>query len=273
MSVADLLVIILDLILRHIPIVYWEQFRFLWSIPVCNIHAVLLYTVTDCSVWFTVTFTIDRFVAICCQKLKSKYCSEKTAGVVVGTVSVLSCLKNIFWYFMLTGQYWLGNNPWFCDVTEDVYVSRVWGTIEFLHNILTPGLPFVVILMLNALTVRHILVSSRVRRRLRAHSSGKCRRDPEMESRRKSIILLLVISGNFILLWVMLMAYSIWWRMWRLGYRSVYLARFLQELGFILQLLSCCTNTAIYTVTQTQFREQLKNVLKYPFTPIVKFIQ
>ncbi|XP_059504208.1 uncharacterized protein LOC132209913 [Stegostoma tigrinum] len=81
MAVADLLAIILDLILRKIPIVYREQFYFLVHIPVCNIHAVLLYVATDCSVWFTVTFTFDRFVAICCQKLKSKYCSEKTAAV------------------------------------------------------------------------------------------------------------------------------------------------------------------------------------------------
>ena len=88
MSLGDLLVVFLDLILRHIPIVYWEQFYFMRSLPVCNIHAVLLFAATDCSVWFTVTFTFDRFVAICCPKLKIKYCSEKTAAVVLGTVGV-----------------------------------------------------------------------------------------------------------------------------------------------------------------------------------------
>ncbi|XP_067884280.1 probable G-protein coupled receptor 139 [Heterodontus francisci] len=273
MLAADLLVIILDLILRHIPIVYREQFQFLWYIPVCNIHAVLLYAATDCSVWFTVTFTLDRFVAICCQKLKSKYCSEQTSAVVVGTVTVLSCLKNIFWYFMLTGWYLLWNSPWFCEVTRDGYSSRVWTIIEFLHHILTPGVPFVLILLLNALTIRHILVSSRGRRRLRAHCSGESRRDPEMESRRKSIILLFVISGNFILLWTMFMVLSIDNRMMYFWPVSVYRHIFLQEWGFMLQLLSCCTNTAIYAVTQTQFREQVKNVLKSPFATIVKFIQ
>ncbi|XP_067882854.1 probable G-protein coupled receptor 139 [Heterodontus francisci] len=271
MSAADLLVIILDLILRHIPIVYKEQFQFLQSIPVCNIHAVLLYAATDCSVWFTVTFTFDRFVAICYQKLKSKYCSEKTAAVVLVTVTMLSCLKNITWYFMLTGQYWLWNEPWFCSATANVRYSVVWATVEFLHQILTPILPFVVILLLNALTVRYILLSSRGRKRFRAHSNGDSRRDPEMESRRKSIILLLVISANFILLWAVLMVYSIWGRFYDLGDRSVYLHAYLKEVGFMLQLLSCCTNTAICAITQTQFREQLKTVLKYLFTPVVKF--
>ncbi|XP_048455759.1 probable G-protein coupled receptor 139, partial [Rhincodon typus] len=268
MAVADVLVIILDLILRHIPIVYREQFYFLYSMPACNIHAVLLYAATDCSVWFTVTFTFDRFVAICCQKLKSKYCSEKTADVVLGTVTVLSCLKNIFWYFMFTAHCWLANQPWFCDVTDDIAFSRVWLTIEFLHNILTPNLPFLLILLLNVFTVRHILVTSRARRRLRAHTNGDGQCDTEMQNRKKSIILLFVTSANFIVLWSMLMVYSIWYRMWWIGYKSVYLDWFVQELGFMLQLLSCCTNTAIYAVTQTKFRQQLKNVLKYPFTQI-----
>ncbi|XP_048477093.1 probable G-protein coupled receptor 139 [Rhincodon typus] len=273
MAVADLLVIILDLILRHIPIVYREQFYFLRSIPVCNIHAVLLYAATDCSVWFTVAFTFDRFIAICCQKLKSKYCSEKTAAVVLGTVTVLSCLKNIFWYFTLTARYWLQNSPWFCDAPIDVYDSRVWVTIEFLHHILTPTLPFLLILLLNVFTVRHILVTSRARRRLRAHTNGDGQCDTKMRNRKKSIVLLFVISANFVILWSTLMAFSIWGRMWFIGYDSVHLHDFVQEMGFMLQLLSCCTNTAIYAVTQTKFRQQLKNVLKYPFTQIHQSIK
>ncbi|XP_059502960.1 neuropeptides capa receptor-like isoform X2 [Stegostoma tigrinum] len=273
MAVADLLVIILDLILRHISIVYREQFKFVESIPVCNIHAVLLYAATDCPVWFTVAFTFDRFVAICCQKLKSKYCSEKTAAVALGTVTVLSCLKNIFWYFMLRTHYWLENNPWFCYGTIGVYDSRVWVTIQFLHHILTPTLPFLLILLLNVFTIRHILVTSRARRRLRAHTDGDGQCDTEMRNRKKSVILLFVISANFILLWSMLMLYSVWDRMFWLGYYSVYLHLFVRELGFMLQLLSCCTNNAIYGVTQTKFRQQLKNVLKYPFTQIHQSIK
>ncbi|XP_067880278.1 probable G-protein coupled receptor 139 [Heterodontus francisci] len=273
MAVVDLLVIILDLILRHIPIVYPKQFQFLLAVRMCNIHAVLLHAATDCSVWFTVTFTFDRFVAICCQKLKSKYCTKKTAAVVLGSVNVLSCLKNIFWYFMLTGWYSKANRPWFCYANMYVYFSHVWAAIEFLHHILTPCVPFVVILLLNAFTIRHIFVSSRGRRRLRAHSRRECRGDPELENRRKSIILLLVISANFILLWAVLMVNTMWQRIQDLEPVAPSVPVYLIQLGFMLQLLSCCTNTAIYALTQTQFREQLKNVLTYPFSQIVLLIK
>jgi len=270
MSAADLLVIILDVVLRHIPIVYTEKFIFLqYSVPVCNIHAVLLYAATDCSVWFTVIFTVDRFVSISCEKLKSQICNQRTASVALATVTVLSCLKNIFWYFMLGRHYWLMNNPWFCSVTIYVQFSRVWAAIEFLHHVLNPCVPFLLILLLNICTVRHILVSNRARRRLRAHSSGKSARDPEIESRRKSIILLFLISANFILLWSVFMVRSIWWRMHFAGYQAIFLDSFVQELGFMMQLLSCCTKTFIYAVTQTKFREQVIHMLRNLFSQVL----
>ncbi|XP_067827795.1 probable G-protein coupled receptor 139 [Heptranchias perlo] len=272
MAAADLLVVIIDLILRQVPIVYRDQFRFLWYVGVCNIHAVLLYAVTDCSVWFTVTFTFDGFVAICCQKLKTKYCTEKTAAVVLGTVTVLSGLKNIFWYFLYTWEYWLSNSSWFCRVSNGVSRSLAWAVVELMHYILTPFIPFLLIVLLNVLTVRHILVASRARRRIRGPSSGESSIDPEMENRRKSIVVLFVISRNFILLWVVFMVCSILKRLDYLGY-PVPLPTFVREIGFMLQLLSCCTNTFIYAVTQRKFREELKNGVKYPLAMMVKLIR
>jgi len=273
MAMADLLVVVFDLILRQIPIVYKEKFDFVKSIAACNLHAIVLFAVTDCSVWFTVTFTFDRFVAICCLRLKNKYCSKKIAALIILTITVLSCLKNIFWYFMLFSQYVLINEPWFCDFSLDVLYSPLFVTLECLHYFLNPLVPFVVILLLNGFTVKHILVSNRARSRLRIQNSGQSPRDPEMESRRKSIILLFLISANFILLWSVLMIYSVWSRLYYFGYRAITLDYFVMEIGFMLQLLSCCTNTAVYVITQTKFREQLKSVLKYPFSPILQLFQ
>ncbi|XP_067880002.1 probable G-protein coupled receptor 139 [Heterodontus francisci] len=272
MATADLLVVIFDLILRQIPIAYREESAFMLYIKVCNIHAVLLYAATDCSVWFTVTFSFDRFVTICCQKLKTKYCTEKTAAVVLGTVTVLSCLKNIFWYFLYRHNYVLSNSPWFCSVAFEVSRSLAWGVIEFMHYILTPFIPFLLILLFNALTVRNIIVANTARRRLRVRSSGESPSDPEMANRRKSIILLFVISGNFILLWVVFMVCSI---LKRLDYLwiTVLLPTFVPEIGFMLELLSCCTNTFIYAVTQRKFRQELWNGMTYPLAMMVKFIR
>ncbi|XP_059818066.1 probable G-protein coupled receptor 139 [Hypanus sabinus] len=140
MAAADLLVLVLDLILSKIPNTYAPMELILWPIdaPLCKIHAVLLYAVTDCSVWFTVTFTFDRFVAICCQELKTKYCTGKTAAVILGTVTLISCLKNIYWYFRLSGHYTWIIAPFICMETVNYLSFSVSMPIDLFYYLLTP---------------------------------------------------------------------------------------------------------------------------------------
>ncbi|XP_067836645.1 probable G-protein coupled receptor 139 [Heptranchias perlo] len=83
MAAADLLVVITDVLMWRIVEIYFPV-SFLTITPVCRLILNLSFAVTAASVWFTVVFTFDRFVAICCQKLKTKYCTEKTAAVVIG---------------------------------------------------------------------------------------------------------------------------------------------------------------------------------------------
>ncbi|XP_067894295.1 probable G-protein coupled receptor 139 [Heterodontus francisci] len=274
MAVADLLVVFTDVILFtvihfHFPGTYLD------TTPARSLIHVLLYAATDISVWFTVTFTFDRFIAICCPKQKTKYCTEKTVVVVIVTVSVLFCLKNIPWYFVYEPEYVIDNVPWGGIESLSYYTETTWVAFESLSIILTPFLPFVLILLLNALTVRHILVASRVRRKLLDHSKSENHTDPEMENRRKSIILMFTISGSFILLWMTNVAFFFYMRFSNIkNYRHPHDPAYITEQsGYMLQLLSTCTNTCIYAVTQTKFREQLKNAVKYPFTAIVKFVK
>ncbi|XP_059499906.1 probable G-protein coupled receptor 139 [Stegostoma tigrinum] len=269
MASADLLVVIFDVIWRHIPILFREDFLFLQDVEVCNIHAALLFASTDCSVWFTVAFTFDRTVAICNQKLKVKYCSEKTAATVVGTVTVLSCFKNIIWCFMYNRTYRFVNDPMFCGIEFSDPKLQLWASLELAHYAVTPCAPFALILLLNIFTVRHILVSSRARSRLQAHSKGESPRDPEMESRRRSIILLFAVSGNFIVLWAVFTVTAILQQISHLDMIFT-VPDYLPDLGFMLQLLSCSTNTGIYAVTQSKFRGQFKNVVTYPICLLTK---
>ncbi|XP_067894302.1 probable G-protein coupled receptor 139 [Heterodontus francisci] len=274
MAVADLLVVFTDVILFgvihfHFPGTYLD------TTPARSLVLVLLYAATDISVWFTVAFTFDRFVTICCHKLKTKYCTEKTVTVLIMTVSVLFCLQNIPWYFVYEPEFILDNVPWGSTLSVSFYTEAAWTAFDILNIILTPFLPFVLILLLNALTVRHILVANRVRRKLLDHSKSENHTDPEMENRRKSIILIFTISGSFILLWMTTVLYFLYWQIADIfsytgPHDPAYIA---EQSGYMLQLLSTCTNTCIYAVTQTKFREQLKNAVKYPFTAIVKLVQ
>ncbi|XP_067836954.1 probable G-protein coupled receptor 139 [Heptranchias perlo] len=269
MAVADLMVIIADPILSRINVMYFP-WSFLLITPVCSFIYFLGFATTVVSVWLTVAFTFHRFVAICCEKLKTKYCTERTAAVVLGTVSVLGCLESVPWPFTLEPQFIIDNVPWGCGTKPSFRTSPAWAAFEMFHLILSPCVPFCLILLLNVLTVRRILMSSRVRRGLRARSNGENQSDPEMENRKKSIILLFSLSGSFILLWVTKVVYYIYLRIADIRYYSSdtdpkYITSYTAKM---LQLLSSCTNTSIYVLTQTKFREELKNAVKYPLNLI-----
>ncbi|XP_048476017.1 probable G-protein coupled receptor 139 [Rhincodon typus] len=269
MAVTDLLVIISAVILNRIVGIYFPS-SFFFITPICSFSFVLIYGIRDCSVWVTVVFTFDRFVAICYQKLKNKYCTVKTAAVVIGTVCGVSSVKNAFWYFIYEPMHTVKNIPWFCTIKSTFYTSPAWAAFDWIHRISTPCLPFVLILLFNALTVRHILTTIRTRRRLQVRSNLENQNDPETESRRRSIILLFFISGSLILLWLLFLLTFLYVRIAKLSYFSgsnYTESNFvLEESGFMLQLLSSCINPFIYAGTQSKFRDELRNGMKYPIT-------
>ncbi|XP_078268806.1 putative G-protein coupled receptor 139 [Rhinoraja longicauda] len=265
MAVTDLLVITTAVLLNRIPGIYFPG-SFMSITPVCSLSITLIYASRDCSVWLTVAFTFDRFMAICCQRLKAKYCTEKTAAFIVGMVCSLACLKSIPWYFVHEPIYTSNNIPWYCRLKSVRYTLVGWTIFDWSDRLFTPCLAMLLILLLNFVTVRHIIAASRARKRLRVHSDAENRRDPEMESRRKSIVLLFAVSGSFILLWVVYVAQFFYERIGNnitiAGFND---PRFIfLESSNMLQLLSSCTNTFIYAVTQSKFREQLTAIVQYP---------
>ncbi|XP_067874786.1 probable G-protein coupled receptor 139 [Heterodontus francisci] len=269
MALADLLVVINAVILNQIVDIYFPG-NYLLLTPACRAKTALVHATRDISVWLTVAFTFDRFIAICCQKLKTRYCTKETAAVVIGFVLTLGCLENIPWYFAYETLFIKNELPWYCRIRSIFYTSPLWQSFSYFSSIATPFLPFCSIVLLNALTVRYILVVSRARRTLRGNTSSSNNPDPEMQNRKKSIILLFSISANFILLWL---TYTIHFMYYRITHTYSYTGYddpvyILQEAGYMLLLLSCCTNTFIYAVTQVKFREELKKMVTYPVKQI-----
>ncbi|XP_067916307.1 probable G-protein coupled receptor 139 [Heterodontus francisci] len=272
MATADLLVIITEVILKRMNYYYFRG-SLLDINSVCNVIIVPSRAAIDCSVWFTVTFTFDRFVAICCQKLKTKYCTERTAAVVLATTFILLCLKNVPFYFVFQPVEIISNVLWVCHLKPSYFTEPGWLGFDWFGKVLTPLLPFTLILLLNALTVRHILVASRVREGLRGQSKGENHSDPEMESRRKSVILLFTISSSFILLWLGRVIEFFYYKITGKDPNSYIDSEYIfRRVGFMLRALSCCTNTFIYGVTQSKFREQVKSAVKYPVTSIIQLM-
>ncbi|XP_067829893.1 cephalotocin receptor 2-like [Heptranchias perlo] len=273
MAVADLMVCMFNIILQNILRYHFPD-SWLSYTYVCRFTAFMQVFSSQLSVWFTVSFTFDRFISICCQKLKLKYCTERTASVVLMIVCALSFLMNIPVYFRYEPDSIIDDIPWGCRTVTGYYSSPAWVAYKWISTLSSPILPFPLLLLLNSLTARHILVASRSRRALKSRNNGENSSDPEMKNRRTSIILLFAISGSFIVLWTPITVINICVGVTETptfkGSNSLYLAI---RITLLLMYLSSCTNTCIYALAQRRFREEMKNMLKYPVTLIIKLFK
>ncbi|XP_067865175.1 probable G-protein coupled receptor 139 [Heterodontus francisci] len=275
MAVADLMFLIFDVILYEIKDSYFP-YSFLNYTPICSLNLALLFVSIDCSVWLTVVFTFDRFVAICYQTLRTKYCTEKTASVVITVVCFLSIIENIPYYFIYEPREIIDNKAWSCYVKSNFYTLPIWIAFWSLETVLTPFAPFVLIILLNALTIRHIVLANKVRNRLRVKNKVDKNPDPELENRRKSIILLLAVSGSFILLWMVIFICYICVLFTDVQFlESDYNDTFTiaEQSSYMLRCLSSCTNTFIYAVSQNKFRNELKNKMKRLLALMTKLVK
>ncbi|XP_078075225.1 putative G-protein coupled receptor 139 [Mustelus asterias] len=273
MAIADLLVCIFNVTLVGI-FRYHFPYSFLMYTSVCRVTAVLQVSIVQFSVWSTTLFTLDRFVAISCPKLKLKYCTRRTATVILAAVSVLSCVMNIPAYFLYEPYSVVANVQWGCRTVKGYYSSPAWIAYKWVADLSVPLLPFPLLLLLNSLTVRHILVASRSRRALKAHGPGEASSDPVLKSRRTTIVLLFTVSGSFMILWMPIVILDLLFDFTEIptleGASSLHLA---MRITLLMMYSSTCTNTCIYILTQRRFREEILNMVKYPLILLFKFLK
>ncbi|XP_067882302.1 probable G-protein coupled receptor 139 [Heterodontus francisci] len=263
MATADLLVMIINVMVYRI-FSYHFPFSFLSYTPVCRIVIYMTTITFDLSVWFTVSFTFDRFVAVCFQKFKARYCTARTARVVITVFCLLNLFKNIPFLFAFEPQQIINKVQRGCRPSVDFFSSPLGLAWVWFHTAWIVWLPFTLIVSFNCSTIGRILVANRTRRKLRGNRSEN-RSDSEMDNRRKSIILLFTVSGSFILLWLTVAVTFVATRLPNTNnYRGDLTAPgyIANETGTCLKFLSCIQNPCIYAATQRKFREELKNVLK-----------
>ncbi|XP_072410455.1 galanin receptor 2a-like [Chiloscyllium punctatum] len=269
-AMTDFLVIVNGCILNRISRIYFSD-SVLSTTPICRLTTILVRCSRDGSVWLTAAFTIDRFVFICLQSLKIRYCTEKTALLIIGMICILSCVKNFPLYIIYRPFYILDGVAWFCGIKSIFYTLPIWQAYDWMDHILTPFLPFLLILLLNVLTVKHIFTASKLRRKLVRAENGS---DPEMKNRKRSIVLLFAISLSFLLLWATEVGHFLYLRIKGDAYFNNVnfkdITYVLQETTNLFQLLNSCNNVFIYAVSQNKFREEFKKVLLCPFAVLIE---
>ncbi|XP_059832406.1 probable G-protein coupled receptor 139 [Hypanus sabinus] len=268
MATSDLLVLIFYVGMSRILVPHFPQF-FRYYPMACRFDLIMMFAVVDCSVWLTVSFTFDRFVAICFQGFKQRYCTTKTAAFIVSTVYLLTYARNFQYYFTVVPYFVYGGQEIGCKKNPAIYSDPGWKAFYWLQTILTPFAPYVTIVCFNVLTIRHILVASRVRQSF--HSDGASR-DSEMQNRQRAMVFLFGASASFILLWMSTVGLFLFSRITnRYSFRN-YNDPFavINEMSRMLRILNCSSSTCMYALSQYKFREELKKCGKFLKTLIWK---
>uniref|UniRef100_UPI00398F6055 probable G-protein coupled receptor 139 n=1 Tax=Pristiophorus japonicus TaxID=55135 RepID=UPI00398F6055 len=273
MAAGGLMVLFFNVIVSHI-IKYNFPDSLLNYTYMCHFSAFMQGLSIQLSIWLTMSFTFDRFIAICCQNLKSTYCTERTATVVTIKVCVLNILINVPMFFRYEPNHIINNKPWGCRTVTGYFTLPAWKAYQWITNISSMFLPIPLLLLLNSLTARHILLASIARRALKSHSNEEIGSDPEMKSRRTSIILLFTISGSFIVLSALITVIHICVGVTEMvtfqGSNTLYLA---VKVTVLLMCMTSCRNTCIYAMTQRRFRAEMRNMLKYPYTLVINLFK
>ncbi|XP_048476859.1 uncharacterized protein LOC125488080 [Rhincodon typus] len=266
MATTDLLVLINNVILYHI-FSYHFPLSFLSYTSICRLIIYMTAFTPDLSVWCIVSFTFDRFVAICCQKFQTKYCTKRTAIMLLIAITVVIVLKEIPVLFAYEPEKIINKIQWGCRSDAAFFASSAGIGYVWFYSACVIWIPFTLIILCNSLTVQRIVLANRTRTGLRS-SKNRNQRDSEMENRRKSIILLFSISVSFLLLWL---TNAVSLGVTKLTGTVYYRGKFTNpafiaiELGNALKFFSCLLNPFIYAATQSKFRAELKNMVKFPW--------
>ncbi|XP_078060438.1 putative G-protein coupled receptor 139 [Mustelus asterias] len=261
MITADVLVLSFLVLVNHILVPNFPQVLYLNSVAY-GLNSIMSTAVIDCSVWLTVSFTFDRFVAICCQKFRGTYCTPKSAALVVVVIYLATYFRRIPNYFTNIHYYDHKNLQNEHRDGLSIESKQAWRAFDWMNIILNPLVPYFAVVLLNLLTVRHVLAASRVRRGFRgdAHSSG----DPEMQNRRKALVLLFAASASFILLGMPTIGLFLFSRLTE-SYSFPdfnHPVAVIHESADMLSTLNCCTSTCMYALTQSKFRAELRRTLR-----------
>ncbi|MCI4381144.1 hypothetical protein PGIGA_G00248240 [Pangasianodon gigas] len=260
-SIADtavlVFIVVLELSVKYLTVEpFWSQE------PWCSLRDIFTYGASNTSTWLVVAFTAERFLSI------TTYSLRKHIGIPHGTLWTI-CIICALSHLLALPYYWAYVSVYSQDLQRWVCIYKPNATIQYtltivsMQTIVSHILPFVIIGVLNGLTLRQISLINRVH--IICTSGQKV--TPLLRSRkRKSVVLLVTVSMTFVLLTITRSITQIILR--TKGYAlnrddyslSINVAA---DIGTMLSLSNAAINMYLYACTQTRFRQEVITCVKY----------
>lgn len=260
-SIADtavlVFIVVLELSIKYLTV---EPF---WSRePWCSVRDIFAYGASNTSTWLVVAFTAERFLSI------TTYSLRKQVSIPHGTLWTI-CIIFVLGHLLALPYYWAYISMYSQDLQRWVCIYKPNSNLQYklaivsMQTIVSHILPFVIIGILNGLTLRQISLINRVN--VICTSGQKV--TPLLRSRkRKSVVLLVTISMTFVLLTITRSITQIILRTkgWALNRDDYSLSiNVAADIGTMVSLSNAAINMYLYACTQTKFRQEAIACVKY----------
>ncbi|XP_069092602.1 probable G-protein coupled receptor 139 [Pleurodeles waltl] len=275
LAVANFLLILVVTVFRDI-FYFYVNISLWWPRPSCGVSNWIYFTCVYSLTWLTVAFTFDRYVIVCCSKLKLVYCTAKTTQRVilcVYTGAFLMAMPTFFIYVPVPTVGPNGTSKDICTIRKDLNKIPILSVYDHFQTTVWIVIPLVSLMLTNGLTVWNIVITTRVRQGLKSAVATKRQDDPEMARRRRSIMLLALITISFLGHWLPKMIIKV---VERLTYPPVNRYNFyhpvnvVRMLANMLIVLSSFSNMCIYALTIEKFRKELIRGAKSVISAVCK---
>ncbi|XP_040283942.1 probable G-protein coupled receptor 139 [Bufo bufo] len=268
LAVANFLLILVVTVFRDI-FYFYVDITLWWPEPSCGVSNWIYFTCVYSLTWLTVAFSVDRYIIICCMKLKLRFCKPSVTRWVILFVCVCA-------FFVAMPTFWMyvpvrtttpdGALFHICSLNRNLSSIPFLSVYDHIQTTVWIVFPLVSLLLTNGLTVWHINMATRLRQGLKGSSTGKQSEDQEVARRRKSVTLLAMISISFLVHWLPKMVVKI---LERFTYPPVNRYDFYHPVNVVrmvcnmLIVFSSFSNVCIYSLTITKFREELFKGVKF----------
>ncbi|XP_077345220.1 putative G-protein coupled receptor 139 [Lithobates pipiens] len=274
LAVANILLILVVTIFRDIFYFYVDVTLY-WPEPSCGVSNWIYFTCVYSLTWLTVAFSFDRYVIVCCMKLKLRYCRPSvTRWVILGvyTSAFLVAMPTFWMYVPIRTTQPDGTIFHICSLHRNLSSIPFLSVYDHIQTTVWIVFPLVSLILTNGLTVWHITMTTKVRQVLKANG-GKQSDDPEVLRRKKSVTLLAMISISFLAHWLPKMVVKV---VERVTYPPVNRYDFYHPVNVVRMLcnmlivFSSFSNVCIYSLTVTKFREELFRGVKVVLTVLCR---
>ncbi|KAM9316318.1 putative G-protein coupled receptor 139 [Gastrophryne carolinensis] len=240
-----------------------------WPAQSCGVSNWIYFTCVYSLTWLTVAFSFDRYIIVCCMRLRHRYCKPSVTRWVIAGVYISAFLVAMptFWMYVPNRTTQPDGTIFhICSLHKNLSSIPFLSAYDHIQTTVWIVFPLVSLVLTNSLMVWQIHITTRIRQGLKITGVEKPTDDPEVVRRKKSVTLLAIISLSYLGHWLPKMVVKI---LERFTYPPVNRYNFYHPVNVVrmicnmLIVFSSFSNMCIYSLTITKFREELFSGAKY----------